>query len=202
MKKCEDLMTSDLRVISSAASVLDASRLMRDNSVGFLPVCDPQSGKVIGVVTDRDLVLRVCAADARPSDMRMADVISTPAAVCQAWQEIEVAEELMANLDIARVVVVDNEYRPVGVITLTDLIMHERGGRALRTVKSVLERDASGPHQPVENIILTPSDPNAPAWETHHPDARETYEGSGTAQSREDSNAGGRQRRAYKEFPG
>jgi len=202
MKNCEDVMTSDIRVISSGASALDASHLMRDDSVGFLPVCDPQSGKLIGVVTDRDLVLRMCATDARPSAIRIVDLISTPPAVCQEWQPIKVAEKLMDDLDISRIVVVDKDDHPVGVISLTDLIMDERNGRALRTARGVKERDASGPHQSVENITLTPSDPNDPVQETHYPDAREIYEGSGTAQSRDDSISGGRQRRAYKEFPG
>lgn len=202
MKKCKDLMNVDLKVISKAATALEASQVMRDNSIGFLPVCDPTTGRLVGVITDRDLVTRMCASDARPSEVRVADVATAEPAVCQADDSISQAEALMMSSDVSRLVVVDEDAHPIGVLSLTDLIMGERGGRAIRTARGVLEREAAGPHVPIESIELTPSDPNAASSTNPGPSAQETYESSGTEQSRDDYIAGGRERRGYKEFPG
>ena len=202
MKKCEDLMTIDLRVISSDASALEASRIMRDNSIGFLPVCDPADGRLVAVVTDRDLVTRMCAEDVRPSEARVAEVATTSPAVCQPDDPLDTAEFVMTSLDVSRVVIVDEDTRPIGVLSLTDLIMNERGPRALRTARGVLEREAAGPQPPSEDIVLTASNPNAALPATAQLPVGEAYEASGTAQSRADYIAGGRERRAFKEFPG
>ena len=202
MKKCKDLMNVELKMIAKAATALEASQTMRDNSIGFLPVCDPTTGRLVGVITDRDLVTRMCASDTRPSEVRVADVATAVPAVCHADDHITQAETLMMSSDISRLVVVDEDAHPIGVLSLTDLIMDGRRGRAIRKAQGVLGRGAAGPHVPVESIELTPSGPDAAPSTSPEPSAQETYESSETAQSRDDYIAGGRERRAYKEFPG
>ena len=68
--KCHDLM-SDVVWLPGTASVPDASRVMKDRSVGLLLVSDPVPGRLAGVVTDRDLVIRVCAEGLNPRDARV-----------------------------------------------------------------------------------------------------------------------------------
>ena len=199
MKQCRDLMQTDLRVVSSAATAFEAARIMRDHSVGCLPVYDPMTRRLAGVVTDRDLVTRMCADDKRPSESLVADVATAAPAVCLPSDSIASAEELMTSLDISRVMIVDEDDHPIGILSLTDIIMHDRGGRALRTARGVLEREAAGPHPPIESIGLTPSDPTrapsaAPADEADSPK-------SGTAMDRRDYIAGGRETSGMKEFP-
>ena len=79
--KCQDLMTLDLRWVRDTATVLEAAMSMRENSIGFLPVCDAE-GALIGVVTDRDLTTRAVAENLVPGATTVAEVMSKPAIVC------------------------------------------------------------------------------------------------------------------------
>jgi hypothetical protein len=78
----------------------------------------------------------------------------------------------MMSRDVSRVVIVDRDAHPVGVLSLTDIIMAEDVRHAVRTVRGVLEREAGGPHAPVERIRLTASDPQDPPPEAPEPPAR------------------------------
>ena len=199
MKKCQDVMRIDLKVVSSAATAFEAARTMRDNSVGFLPMCDPETGRLVGVITDRDLVTRMSANDLRPSETRVAEIATRAPAVCRSADSLTTAEKMMMSLDISRVVIVDEDAHPVGVVSLTDIIMGRRARRALRTARGVLEREAAGPQPPIESIVLTPSDPIPP--QGSEPSGEEFSRESGTAMSRRDAIIGGRETSGMKEFP-
>jgi CBS domain-containing protein len=152
--KCQELMTLDLRWVLDTTSVLDAATVMRDNSVGFLPVLDAQ-GALVGVVTDRDLATRVVARNLFPAITTVAQVMSKPAIVCLEEEPISRAEEVMADSQLTRLPVMGPQNRVVGVISLADIVTRRRGAEALRTARGVLARDSAGPHQPVEDIHLT-----------------------------------------------
>jgi CBS domain-containing protein len=155
---CGDFMNMDLRAISASASVKEAATLMRDNALGFLPVCG-SDGQLLGVLTDRDIALRACTADREPAAIGVIEVMTRKPAVCTSHEDIGVAEARMVRRGVARLVVVDEARHPIGVVSLTDILAKDRKGRALRTACGVLSREAEGPHTPVESVYLTPSDP-------------------------------------------
>lgn len=157
--KCRDLMSTDLQWVAGTASVLDASRLMRDHSLGFLLVSDPVAGRPVGVVTDRDLAIRVCAEGLDPREARVGDVATLDLVACTDGEDLKVAEARMSGSQKSRLVIVDDGGRIVGLLSLTDILRGERGGRALETANAVLSREAGGPHPPLESIHLTPSTP-------------------------------------------
>ena len=157
--KCRDLMQMELQWVSANGNATDAARIMRDKSVGFLLVCDPTPGRLVGVVTDRDLAMRVSAEGKSPKDVRLADVMSREVITCGEDEGLGDAEERMRENAKARLVVLDAQKAPVGVISLTDILLHDRKGRALKTARAVLSREGEGPHQPVDQIKLTPSTP-------------------------------------------
>lgn len=153
--KCREAMTIGLRVLPLSATVQDAAITMRDNSLGFLPVCDGE-GRLVGVITDRDIVLRVVAVDRAPQALLVTEVMTTRPLVCGPNEHIEAAESRMIQGGVSRMVVVDQGDYPVGIISLTDILLKDRAGRALDTARQVLGREAAGPHLPVEGIELTP----------------------------------------------
>jgi signal-transduction protein with cAMP-binding, CBS, and nucleotidyltransferase domain len=155
--KCHDLMSTDLVWVPGTSSVFDASRLMKDRSVGLLLVSDPVPGRAAGVVTDRDIVIRVCAEGLDPRDARVGDVATVDLVACTDSEGLPVAEARMIESKIARLVIVDDSRRIIGLLSLTDILRGERGGRALKTANAVLSREAEGPHMPLENIHLTAS---------------------------------------------
>jgi CBS domain-containing protein len=158
--KCQDLMTLDLRWVRDTATVLEAAMSMRENSIGFLPVCDAE-GALIGVVTDRDLTTRAVAENLVPGATSVAEVMSKPAIVCLEEEPVWRAEEVMADNQLTRLPVLGPGNRVVGVISLADIVTRRGGSEALRTARGVLSRDSAGPHAPLEDIHLTPSGPAA-----------------------------------------
>ena len=201
MKNCGDVMTRDVRTISTRASALDAAVAMREQRIGFLPLCDPDSGRLVAVVTDRDLVTRMCAADRRASETPLSDV-ATSAPLC-AFEDTGLAtvEDAMVKQQITRVVVVNREGQPIGVVSLSDVLREDRPGRAVRTAQGVLTRQ-DGPGIDPATVALTPEPAGGPAASAEPPStAEEAVLDSATARSREDVNIGGRETRDIKEFP-
>jgi CBS domain-containing protein len=157
--KCQDLMNPEVRWVPGAASVFTAARLMRDQSLGFLLVSGRTAGQMMGVVTDRDLAVRACADDRRPAETTVSEIASPEVIVCTDTEDLKVAEERMRSFHKSRLVVVDRDGQPVGVLSLTDILHGDRGWRALKTARGILAREAEVPHPPVEEIKLTPSTP-------------------------------------------
>jgi CBS domain-containing protein len=170
--KCQDLMTLDLKWVRDTASVREAATCMRENSIGFLPVCDGGGG-LVGVVTDRDLATRVCAENLVPAATEVSRIMSKPAIVCLEEEPVRRAEEAMAQNQVARLPVLGPDNRVVGVISLADIVARRRGSEALRTARGVLSRDSAGPHPPLEDIHLTPLEPQADDHE-----ARSRFQGT------------------------
>jgi CBS domain-containing protein len=137
--RCEEIMKRGVRTVRESDLALAAAVAMRDDDIGFLPVCDPD-GKAIGVVTDRDIAMRVCAADARASAMTVADVMTRSVVACRPHQAIARAESLMRRHRITRVLVTDDAGVLVGVVSLSDLAQYERSSAVGRTMRAISER--------------------------------------------------------------
>lgn len=134
MRKCRELMATKFFTLPSSASVLDAARMMRDQGVGFLPVCDPESNQLVGVVTDRDLVIHMCADDRRPSETELTEVTLAHPAYCLEDSDILAAEDAMFRYHVSRLVVVDLHRRPVGVLGLATVLKALRRAVGRRSV--------------------------------------------------------------------
>jgi CBS domain-containing protein len=124
---CRDLMKT--RVIhgyeDESASV--CARRMTEFKVGFLPVVDA-AGTLVGVVTDRDLALRVLGRE-RPGNTPVRDVMTRQVHVCHPEEELREAEERMARCRHSRLVVVDASGRCAGVIALSDIARTDADSR-------------------------------------------------------------------------
>ncbi|MCR4294151.1 MAG: CBS domain-containing protein [Elusimicrobia bacterium] len=115
-------------------SLVEAARRMRDAGVGFAPVVS--SGSVLGVLTDRDIVVR---AVAKGHHMRVAKVLDilTPGAVhCSPDDDVQVAAKLMAENHVRRVLVLNAENKLAGVLSLADLAAH--AGETAKVVEEIL----------------------------------------------------------------
>ncbi len=134
MRKIAEIMTEDCKTVGPKDSIRQAAIVMRDNDIGFVPVVE--GSRLIGVVTDRDLVIRALAEDtAGTSSVR--DVLSTDVKTVSSDTSVDDAAELMAANQIRRLPVVDNgELR--GVISIGDLAIREifvnEAGEALSSI--------------------------------------------------------------------
>ena len=138
--RCEEIMKKDVECVSPQDTVQAAAKRMRDENIGFLPVCD-QSKKVQGTITDRDLTIRLLA-DGRPATTQVKDVMTREVVAIRPQDDLRKAEELMSKNHKSRIMCVDEGGRLVGVISLSDIAQREEAGRAAQTLRNVSEREA------------------------------------------------------------
>jgi CBS domain-containing protein len=117
--KLREIMTNGIIRIHPEATVAVAARQLAHYNIGMLPVCG-QDGRVLGVVTDRDLVTRCVASGRSPETTRVREVMT--AAVVSATPDMDtgVAAHLMGRKQVRRLVVVENG-RVCGMVSLADL---------------------------------------------------------------------------------
>lgn len=129
-----EVMTKNVKVIDSTATLLEAAEMMRDQDIGALPVAD--GGRPIGMLTDRDIVVRALAEYKDPAQTRVREVITPRLTTIAADREVSEAAELMAKDQIRRLLVLDDRQTPVGILSLGDIgrTEHGSGAEALRGV--------------------------------------------------------------------
>ena len=137
---CRDLMKTELECVSPADTVEEAAGRMRDENLGFLPVCD-QSKKVLGTITDRDLAIRIVAS-AKPASTLVEDAMTREVVSCRPEDDLQRAQQLMAKNHKSRIMCLDKSGYLVGVISLSDIVQQEQGASAAETLRKVSEREA------------------------------------------------------------
>jgi CBS domain-containing protein len=138
--RCSEIMSTKIERTSLRDTVQHAASCMRDLNVGMLPVCDP-IGRILGVVTDRDIAVRVVAAGKPPTTL-VEDAMTRDVLSCAPDTDVAEAEQLMAQHRKSRILCIGPDDRPVGVISLSDIARHEPHTQASRTLRSVSAREA------------------------------------------------------------
>ena len=113
-----DIMTRDVRLLSPHDSLQDAARRMRDDNIGSLPVAD--GDRLVGYVTDRDLVVRGLA-QGFSGDTHVHDVMSDQVLYCFEDEDVNAVAANMAQNQVRRLPVLSREKRLVGIVALGDL---------------------------------------------------------------------------------
>jgi CBS domain-containing protein len=118
-KRIQEVMTSDPRSVSPDAPVADASRIMRDEDTGIVPIVE--DGKLIGTITDRDIVVRLIAESRDASSAIVRDIASTDLVTVDPQQDLDEALRLMAQHQVRRLPVVEEDGRLVGILSQADV---------------------------------------------------------------------------------
>ena len=149
--RVKDVMTSPVEVVEPGTSVVAAAGRMRAANVGSLPV--GEGDLLLGMITDRDIVVR-CVADGIDCHRRtVRDVMSAELLVCFDDQPVEEALRLMTEYRVRRLPVLDQKQRLVGIVSLDDLSDRDFETRPQR-VAFYKTLTASGAGQP-RNVPLT-----------------------------------------------
>jgi CBS domain-containing protein len=129
----EEIMTRDPRTVEIGDSLVDAARAMRDGDIGNVIVTD--GGRVAGIVTDRDVVVRAIAEGRDPQSTTVGDVCSSNPRTLEPGEGVDVAEKAMSENSIRRLPVVsDGEL--VGVVSLGDLARDHDAGPPLADISA------------------------------------------------------------------
>lgn len=137
--RCDELMTTGVEVLRLRDTTREAARKMRDANVGFMPVLD-DGEEVVGVLTDRDVVVRV-VAEGLPLETRVEDVMTEEVISCAPGDDLEHVEDIMRANQKARLVVIDESGRLAGVISIADIAQYEDARRAGDVIGDITERE-------------------------------------------------------------
>ncbi len=121
------IMTTDLTCCTPHTSLEEAARLFIQADCGMLPVVDAlDTRRVIGAITDRDIVCRIVADGVCPLERKVSDAMTTPAFVIAPHDTIEFTAELMDQHKIRRIIVIDLDGCAIGVVSQADIALHNR----------------------------------------------------------------------------
>lgn len=136
--KLNDIMTQEVEVVSPDNSLREAAKKMRVRDIGFLPVVEDD--RLLGVITDRDIVLRGVAEGDDPDDKIGQKFVTTPAVFCYDDQDVEEAAKLMEDHQIRRMLVLSRESgRVAGVVSLGDIATRGKEKTSAKVLQSVSE---------------------------------------------------------------
>ena len=128
-----DVMTPNPRCVSPDDSIQSAAQIMRDEDTGAVPVCD--DGRAVGIVTDRDIVVRAVAEDRNPAEVRLGDICSRDLATLASDDSVEDAIRLMRDKALRRVPICEGG-QAVGVVSIGDLAIERDKGSALADISA------------------------------------------------------------------
>jgi CBS domain-containing protein len=121
--KVKEIMTKNIAYVNPLSTVVEAAQLMQKHNVGVIPVCD-KSG-VIGLVTDRDIVVRNIAHGKSPNETPVKDVMTSQVTTISPETDINDATQIMSQNQIRRLPVVENNML-VGILSLGDMAADNR----------------------------------------------------------------------------
>jgi len=121
MTTVSELMTKNVRCVRSNESLSAAAKIMWDCDCGAVPVLDDRGEQVIGMITDRDICMAMWSRDVAPSAISVSSAMSKNLYYCSPGDDVAAAEALMRSKQIRRLPILDQNRRPVGILSLADI---------------------------------------------------------------------------------
>jgi CBS domain-containing protein len=131
----KDVMTSDPCTIDAGKSVAYAAKMMRDEDVGLAPIVE--GDKLIGMLTDRDIAIRVVAEGRNPDQVTVGEVASQQVVTIDPQQDLAEALRIMAKHQVRRLPVVEEDGRLVGVVAQADIAREGDDGQTGELVQEI-----------------------------------------------------------------
>jgi CBS domain-containing protein len=138
MKKCSDVMTKNPVCCLPSDLAAKAARLMKSENIGSIPVIEnEQSKNLVGIVTDRDLALKILAEGRPATNTTVDEVMTRKVVTCHANDDLQKALDAMSEHQLRRIPVVDDDFKIVGIIAQADVAT--RAGQPTKTAEVVKE---------------------------------------------------------------
>lgn len=141
--KVKECMCNDVCCVKPDTNLNQVAKLMSQNHVGCIPVCD-ENNYICGIVTDRDILLRAVASEKDTKNCPVSDVMTCNVCTCKEDDEITNAESKMAQNQIRRLPVCDANNKIVGILTLGDLAQNDKEigkQEVCNTIESICDCD-------------------------------------------------------------
>ena len=138
----DEIMSRKIETIDESASVLEVAKKMKDKNISSLIVVD-SFGNAKGLITERDLVRKVCIKDIFPSEVAIKEIMSLSLVTTTTGEPASTAIDVMLQHNIRHLLVVDNKIdakKPIGIVTPKDLTRYQEFTRDDDTDQNVLEK--------------------------------------------------------------
>ena len=144
--KCREVMTKDPACCVPTDTVDKAAQLMKTEDVGPVPVIEnQQTKKLIGIITDRDLALKIVADGRDAKSTKVEAVMTRDPVTCRADDDLQQALDTMAQYQVRRIPVVDNQNQLVGIIAQADVATRSgKGKKTAEVVEEISKSSATG----------------------------------------------------------
>ena len=144
-QKVSDVMTSNPECVTENDSIQHVAKLMVDCDCGAVPVVESDSNKrIVGMITDRDIVTRIVAQGRTIDGARVADAMSRGVHTVKDDAALDSVYRIMASEQVRRVPVVDQNDRVIGIVAVADIATEDEADRKLaKTVENISEGDRS-----------------------------------------------------------
>ena len=130
-----DAMTTHPRTVQGSTTVVEAARVMRDEDTGIVPIVE--GDRLVGVVTDRDIAIRVVAEGKDPQSTTVGEIASSNLVTIDPDQDLDEALQLMAEHQVRRLPVCEDDGRLVGIVAQADIARSSSEERTGRTVEEI-----------------------------------------------------------------
>ena len=137
MGTIRDVMTESPRTVERGKSVVEAAKLMRSEDAGVVPIVD--GDRLVGVVTDRDIAIRVVAEGRDAGSTTVEEIASQDLVTIDPQQDLDEALRLMASHQVRRLPVVEEDGRLVGIVAQADVARHADDARTGKVVGEISE---------------------------------------------------------------
>ena len=140
--KAKDIMTQNPRVVTPETPVQEAARLMRTEDTGVLPVVESEgSRRLIGVITDRDITLRVVADGMTSAQVR--DAMSSNPKSCRPDDNVKDVMRAMSDAQVRRIPIVDDGGMVVGIVSQADVVLEADGRKVEKAIEAISQPGAN-----------------------------------------------------------
>lgn len=132
--KVREIMTSNVECLAPEASLKEIAQEMKSLDVGFIPICE--NDRLMGTVTDRDIVIRAIAEGMEVETCKARDIMSREIVYAFDEDDVKTVAEKMREKEVRRILILDNAKRLVGVVSIGDISKVEEkvSGKTLRDI--------------------------------------------------------------------
>ena len=134
-KTIKDAMTSNPKTVTSDQTVVDAAKIMKQEDAGVVPIVD--GDRLVGVITDRDITITVIAEGKDPQSTTVTEIASRDLVTVDPQQDLDEALRLMAQHQVRRLPVVEEDGRLVGILAQADVATHATPERTGEVVEEI-----------------------------------------------------------------
>ncbi len=139
--RCQEIMSKNVSTAKRDATLQEVAKLLKDNDIGILPIVEDETNKLVGLITDRDIVVRAVADGKSVTETNVGDIMTTELWTANPDDFVFKAVRIMGDKQVRRVPIIDDEGILQGIVSIADVALEMEDERE---IAETLEEISSG----------------------------------------------------------